>query len=292
MTTFRYSSTGNWYKGNTHIHSTASDGGLNFIQLADLYASAGYDFLFRTDHWVCSDCAADPHPYPLLWLDGIELDGDDYSGANYHVVILGTVKGIDRSLGVIESIRVARRYNGLVILAHPQWTGNSFNDALRWSFDGVEVYNHICQWLNGKGYAGPYWNAMLERHPNTLGFASDDAHIHPADPGWNGAWVMVNAPTCDRPAILNALRTGQFYSSNGPVFHAIQYDGQRISFESSAVQFARLVGPRWWGKPMGSFDGTRLTGAAFPLPAQLPEYLYLEIEDEQGRKAWTNPLFV
>lgn len=54
MKTFRYNLSGQWYKGNTHIHSTASDGGLDFDQLADLYASAGYHFLFRTDHWLCS----------------------------------------------------------------------------------------------------------------------------------------------------------------------------------------------------------------------------------------------
>ena len=77
ISTFRYTTTGTWYKGNTHLHSTASDGGWTFAELAQAYAGAGYDFLFRTDHWVCSDVAADSDDYPLLWLDGIELDGRD-----------------------------------------------------------------------------------------------------------------------------------------------------------------------------------------------------------------------
>jgi hypothetical protein len=34
-----------------------------------------------------------------------------------------------------------------------------------------------------------------------------------------------------------------------------------------------------------------LTGAVFEIPRNWP-YAYLEIEDEQGRRAWTNPLFI
>ena len=43
----RYNTTGIWLKGNAHIHSTASDGGKTFSELAELYSAAGYDFLFR-----------------------------------------------------------------------------------------------------------------------------------------------------------------------------------------------------------------------------------------------------
>ncbi|MBL7077809.1 MAG: hypothetical protein ISS31_10085, partial [Kiritimatiellae bacterium] len=65
----RYDTSGRWFKGNTHIHSTASDGGKTFAELAGMYAGAGYDFLFRTDHWVASDTSKDAESYPLLWID-------------------------------------------------------------------------------------------------------------------------------------------------------------------------------------------------------------------------------
>jgi hypothetical protein len=57
--TFRYDTTKRWLKGNTHIHSNASDAGRSFGEIATIYAGGGYDFLFRTDHWVGSDVAAD-----------------------------------------------------------------------------------------------------------------------------------------------------------------------------------------------------------------------------------------
>jgi hypothetical protein len=291
MPTFRYEMHGNWYKGNTHIHSTVSDGGKDFSELAQMYSAAGYHFLFRTDHWIASDGQGEALANPLLWLDGVELDGSDGSGAFYHVVALGSFQGLQREMGLEGAMETARAQNGLLILAHPQWTGNSFEQALRWPFDGVEVYNHVCHWLNGKGEGGAYWNAMLGRRPGTLAFAVDDAHIRPEHPGWNGGWVMVNAPACTPEAILAGLRLGNFYASCGPQIEAIQYDGERITVQCSPVQFARLVGPGSHGQRTGSFDGQVLTEAAFSVPENWA-YAYLEVEDTQGRRAWTNPLFL
>jgi hypothetical protein len=282
---------GTWFKGNTHIHSTVSDGGMNFMDLAYMYHQAGYHFLFRTDHWVASDVQSDPEEYPLLWLDGIELDGVDLSGSLFHVVGLGSFHDLTRSMGLVPALDAMRAQHGLMILAHPQWTGNSFDDALRWQFDGVEVYNHVCHWLNGKGDGSAYWNAMLRQNPNTLAFAADDAHTKPGETDWNGAWVMVNASVCEPEPILAALRAGNFYTSRGPEFYSIQYDGERVSLQCSPVQFARLVGPQYNGERCGSFGGGLISEAAFSIPPHW-SYAYLELEDSQGRLAWSNPLFV
>ncbi len=145
----RYDGNQQWFKGNTHIHSTASDGGWTFDQLEEAYASAGYDFLFRTDHWVASQAqrACAPTKGSLLWLDGVELDGFDEMGSYYHVVCLGTFEGIERAMGFPKALAAVREQGGILILAHPFWTGNTFDEANRWAFDGVELYNHVCQWL-------------------------------------------------------------------------------------------------------------------------------------------------
>ena len=285
----RYTMDGDWYKGNTHIHSVASDGGWTFPQLATAYAAAGYDFLFRTDHWVASDAAQDRDGAPLLWLDGIELDGNDDRGSYYHVVCLGTFAGITREMGIGAALQAVRRQGGVTILAHPFWTGNSFEEALRWDFDAVEVYNHVCQWLNGKGYAGPYWQAMLGARPGTLAIAADDAHTKPQHPGWNGGWVMVQAPELTAGAIMASFRAGRYYSTTGPTFSHIRQEDGHVTIEVSPVQFIRLVGPGPRGQRLGSFDDTYLTEATFEIPDDWP-YAYIEIEDHQGRQAWTNPL--
>lgn len=209
----RYDTSGRWFKGNTHIHSTASDGGKTFAELAGMYAGAGYDFLFRTDHWVASDTSKDAESYPLLWIDGIELDGHDDSGAYFHVVCLGRVADIDRSAGFEAGLKSVREQGALTVLAHPHWSGNALEDCLRWKLDGVEIYNHVCHWLNGKSGGRVHWDAALMQNPQALAFAVDDAHLRPEHPGWNGGWVTVNAAECTSDAILQSIRQGNYYSS-------------------------------------------------------------------------------
>ncbi len=290
MKTFRYDTSARWFKGNTHIHSVASDGGCTFSEIADLYAAAGFDFLFRTDHWVASDTPSDTGSYPLRWLDGIELDGCDATGAFFHVVCLGKVEGIDRDAGFETALRAAREQGALTVLAHPHWSGNSRSDCLRWQFDGVEVYNHVCRWLNGKSDGLIHWDAALMRDPLTLAFAADDAHMRPDDRGWNGGWIWINAPDCTAGAVMKAIRDGNFYSSCGPELRSIRFEEGELVVETSPVRFARLVGPGPNGRPAGSFDGDLIETIRFRVPEDW-QYVYLEVEDAQGRRAWTNSLF-
>jgi hypothetical protein len=291
LKTFRYDVSGRWLKGNTHIHSTASDGGKTFSEIAKLYSAAGYDFLFRTDHWAVSDCAADVEDYPLLWLDGIEIDGQDSTGASFHTVCLGKISGIRKEEGYESALASARRQGAILIAAHPFWMGNSFEDCLRWDFDGVEIYNHVCRWLNGKSCGLAHWNEMLKKNPEVLAFAADDAHLSENHPGYNGGWIMVNAKGCSPNGIMESIRAGNFYSSCGPVIENISFEGGVLHLKTSPVQFARLAGPGSCGARLGSFSGERMTEISFEIPGDW-EYAYAELEDERGLRAWTNGLFV
>jgi len=291
MNSFRYDTSRRWYKGNVHVHSRASDGGKNFAELSRLYASAGYDFLFRTDHWVASDVSQDRETHPLLWLDGVEIDGQDDSGAYFHVVCLGRVKDIKPDEGLAAGLASARRQGALTILAHPHWCDNSLDDYKRIGSAGVEIYNHVCHWMNGKGDGLVYWSAALKSDPNALAFAVDDAHLTPAHPSWNGGWIMVNAQECSAGQILAAIRRGNFYSSCGPELHSITFDGHELHLVTSPVRYARLVGPGPLGAQVWACDGRLLRDARIAVHEDWP-YLYAELEDANGRRAWTNPLFI
>jgi hypothetical protein len=124
-----------------------------------------------------------------------------------------------------------------------------------------------------------------------LGLAVDDAHIRREHPGWNGGWVMVNAPECRPEALMTALRSGNFYSTCGPEFLSIEYGDGKLTVHTSPVQYVRLVGPADKGMRTGSFDGETRQEATFEFPANWA-YAYLEIEDVRGRRARTNSLLV
>ncbi len=289
--TFRYNTNTQWFKGNAHIHSTHSDGSKSPPELARLYAGVGYDFIYHTDHWYASDVGEDQGDCPLLLLDGIELDGKDHGGSSFHVLCLGKVEGLTREMGFLSALEQARTQGAILILAHPQWMGNSLEDALRYGFHGVEVYNHVCHFLNGKSCGATYWDACLERFPNTLGLAVDDAHLKFNEMGLDGGWIMVGAEDCTREKIQSAILQGHFYSSCGPEFNDISWDGNHVSITTSPVRFARVIGPGPHSDRRGAFSGVELTEASFEVNPAWP-YARLEIEDAAGNRAWTNPLFV
>jgi hypothetical protein len=287
---FRYHTNGSWFKGNVHIHTTRSDGGLDPLQTASRYAGAGYDFLFLTDHWCVSSPVQDGSP-PICLFNGLELDGIDRHGSNYHVVCLGKVEGIDQARGFEEGLGVCIEQNAVLILAHPAWTGNSVEEASRYPFHGVELYNHVCHWLNGKGSGLFHWDSLLEENPGVLGIACDDAHNKPAHPGWNGGWIVVNASASTEEAITEAIRCGTFYSTQGPEIRRLALTEDDLQVETSPVQFARLVGAGSQGTRFGSFDGSLMTEFTFSLPSDF-DYVRLEVEDDGGKRAWTNTLFI
>lgn len=221
----------------------------------------------------------------------MELDGFDRTGAFLHVVCLGKTNGITKEDGLDSAIQKAREQKCITVLAHPRWSGNTFDDAIRWNFDGVEIYNHVCHWLNGKSDGLAYWDAMLKNNSDTLGFSVDDAHLRPEHPGWHGGWIVVNAPELSKDPILSAIKFGNFYASCGPAFKSIAYDSRYLHIECSSVQFIRLVGPGFYGWRTGSFDGQLLTQASVEVSLDW-DHVFVEIEDKEGKRAWSNTLFV
>jgi hypothetical protein len=287
---FRYEGLTRWWKGNLHVHSTRSDGGKTPAELAALYAGAGYDFIVLTDHWVAGAPADLPRPSPLVVLDGVELDGSDSTGTSFHVVCIGCRDGIDRAMGLEAAMAEARRQGAVIVLAHPLWTGNSTEDAIRHGFDGVEVFNNVTEWLNGKGSGAFHWDRMLDRNPGVSGSAVDDGHLSADHPLWNGGWVHVDAPAPTPAALLEAIKAGRFVSSRGPAIRALAARGREVTVSCSPVRFIRLVGPAYRGQRLAALNGPPLNEGAFTVPDDWA-HARIEIEDGHGRRAWTNALF-
>ena len=276
---------GPWFKGNLHLHTSRSDGELRPETVAQKYAAAGYDFIAITDHWQTFRSNGDRQP--LLILNGVELDGRDAAGRYFHVLVVGPEHPIPQDTPLVDAIAAARQQKALVIWAHPHWTGNTVAEARGHGFDGLEIYNHGCQCEIGKGYATAQWDEMLETRSEVIGIATDDAHFTADSMFWKGGWVMVDAPRCERTAILEALRQGRLYASQGPSIHSLEVERDQVQIRTSPIRFARLVGPRCKGEWI--HHAREFTEAAFRLPAGW-DFVRLEIENAEGRRAWTNAL--
>lgn len=286
---FRYDCSGRWFKGSVHVHTTNSSGRLTLAEATAFYAEAGYDFICITDKMVPFVGGSDDQ-YPLLVLDGIEVEGDDDRGSYYHVVCIEGMDGVTGDTGLTEVIERVRAQGGILVWAHPHTTNNTIAEGIRHRFHGVEVFNSINQVAFGKGMGAFHWDAALVHQPDMLGFATDDAHFIKEVPAEKGGWIMVNAPELSRKAIMASICQGNFYSSSGPLFESISIEqGNRIVAETSPVIYARLVGPMGSNKYRGAPKKEPMTETHFRLPDDWP-YARLEIEDALGRKAWSNPL--
>ena len=287
-----FATPGHWYRGNLHTHTTDSDGSLSPPEAATWYREHGYDFVALTDHDLLTEVAALSSP-GFLTLAGVEVHpGRNELGESYHLVGLAVSRA--HSFGceqaVQEAIDELRADGAVVWLAHPYWAGLTLREMvdLR-GMIGLEVFNATCARF-GKGLSTVHWDDLLARGRLPWGLAVDDTHWGGADSG--RGWVMVKAPELRPQAILHALSTGSFYSSQGPEIHDLQVTPGEVYARCSPVSAITCVSLAGTGDQLvAPHAGQLLTEATFPLRQQRV-YVRLECSDAQGRTAWSQPVLL
>lgn len=286
-----FTSPGRWYRANLHAHTTNSDGDLSPEECAAFYGRAGYDVLAITDHWCVSEVAPGP-AFPLL-IPGVELDGGrPAQRTSYHIVGLNVrARGkIARPEGATaqQLVDMIRESGGDAFVAHPYWSGLMASDIL--DLEGcfaVEVYNTGCDLEILRGYSSVHWDDLLTLGGNPGALAVDDGHHHRVDHGL--AWTMIRAEELSVEAVLEALRRGHYYASTGPEIHDLQIADNRLRVTTSPVASIALVSIPARGGRQFAPKGESLTEAEFPLPQA--RYCRVEITDQRGKMAWSNPVF-
>ena len=120
-----------------------------------------------------------------------------------------------------------------------------------------------------------------------FGVATDDGHemYHHCK-----GWVMVNAENNVKD-ILASLEKGAFYSSCGPVIKDFYVDDENVvHIETSECEKIIFQCDKHPGRMIVA-DGEPLTSAQRDLKDEY-EYIRATVIDKEGRKAWTNPIFI
>lgn len=284
---------GTWYKGITHIHSTGSDGKWTVQQLADWYRSHNYDFWILTDHLVCTDTRSLCTP-SFLTIPGIEIHGPDpILGRTPHIVGLGTgiVGRVEQGTGGQEMIDQIRQRGMLAVVAHPYWSAlRDEHLAALTGYVAIEIYNQTCWEHVGKGDSLTYWDNLLCAGRHVWGVAVDDAHCSLNPPDVGGGWIVAKTSALTEQAILEAIRAGHFYASQGPTIDDWHIDGHTVRVRCSPVERIQLNAPNGGGLVARAPQGSTICEAVFNLES-LPSYLRVTCVDHQRLRAWTNPVF-
>ncbi|MEO8290636.1 MAG: CehA/McbA family metallohydrolase [Gaiellaceae bacterium] len=300
-----FSSPGAWFRCALHAHTTNSDGDLAPADLVRHYEETGFDVLAITDHWVRT---LEPSTARLLVLPGTEIDFLRGDGRTYaHVLALGVAADPEPPAsdfpGLEETVAWVRGAGGIPFVAHTYWSGlrtDEFEGC--GALAGLEVYNAGCELEVGRGYAGIHWDEALEHGRSLLGIATDDSH-HPGQDSGH-AWVWARCEERSAEAVLAALDAGAFYSSTGPEIRGLETEDGAVEIQCSPARSVTLLTGRTKGARVNAGEGAYIhsgqvvetdddgliTRARLLRPTRTP-YGRIEVEDVQGRRAWTNPLW-
>jgi hypothetical protein len=314
---------GEWLKAQFHAHSLDSDGELPPDAVARQYFHHGFDVLTISDHWTMTKVDG---PDGLLMIPGAELmvdpiggpmcpeflaigiddvpeepNGDRGNWYPYENCHIRTFATFDDGAAFVES------FGGASILCHPSWNGLPQAAVFAaGAMHGIELWNASAHRENDRADSSYVWDLALDAGLSFAPFGTDDSHYPAFDVG--DAWTMVRAPERTRAAVVDALRAGHVYASNGPAILDVERDGDTVEIACSPARDVWLhggwedglgvsVGPRGRreeGAILERNDRGLITRARFTPSADEQSskrdhrWWRLVVADEDGRRAWSN----
>jgi hypothetical protein len=298
-----------WFKGNTHAHTTESDGDSSPEYVATWYKDHGYDFLVLTDHNVFTDPEALGHlvDSTFLLIPGEEVTSR-FEDASIHVNglnIPGLIEArqAESLVATIQSnVDAIREVEGVPHINHPNFRWSFGVDELRQIENDklLEIWNGHPTVHNEGGGGSPgleeIWDILLTEGKVLYGIAVDDAHHFQGEfapdrvnPG--RGWVSVNSPSLDALELMASLESGRFYASTGVSLSDIVVTSDRITIDISEAGDFRFS-TVFSGASGLVLAETDENPATFDLGGRDVGYIRAKVTDSGGRVAWTQPVFV
>lgn len=296
---------GKWLKGNLHNHLDRPGNEKWLADAVEHYHQLGYDFIAGMEH----DRIVDVSPRPdLVVVPGAEVSGPGHTlvfGLDELPVVDARGEACQRMAALIRSVK---QKGGMTFLAHPFKSGYSWSDLKLLcgaGLDGIEVVNsNVRGKIADSGRADQIWHNLLREGESLIAIGGDDAHGHHEDIGslgWGGfshmAWTGLLAGEFSSAGILEALRAGRTYASEGPRIRGISCsdDGKmKVSCTPCVSCHFRSVGGSWGGASVfPDEDAAASDRFVFDFATsgyRIQDRLVVVLQDEYGRRAWTSPI--
>lgn len=225
----------------------------------------------------------------------------------------------------------ANAAGAFVGLAHPQWYGASIADLQSIEVaHAIEAYNEVCAGISDRADSWYHVDQLLASGRRVTAFGADDAHFRdftslqkavedglelgrdsdgsvlkatgPAPDGSGSgdtfpagfaAWVWVHADRLDPDLLVESLKAGDYYTSQGPRIHDISLNEDRTEL---SVVCSPAVSVFVTGNPanftFGANHAKHITRSSFPVAGHHGSYCRVTVLDAAGRRAWTNPIWL
>ncbi len=285
--------TGKLLKGNLHMHTKMSDGQLSPDEALDIYRAKGYDFVALTDHREVKTPTYERNG--ILAIKALEFD---YSmpGQVMHILGIGVnpdiIERAPLDIGPQRAIDEVNAQGGVAVLAHPAWSLNT--PAIICALSGlcaVEIYNTVSglPWNADRADSSHIIDECLTSGMKMRLVATDDAHFYNGDECQSYIWLKCENNT--EADIIAALKKGDFYATRGPRIERIELDGDVLKVDCSPAKYVYFPSELPWSRKR-VVKGDGITHAEYKLEALNHRYVRVVVEDENGKRAWSNPIFL
>jgi len=288
-----------WLKGNTHTHTSESDGDSTPAEVVRWYREHGYDFLIITDH----DKVTRVDGGGMVLIPGEEVT-DRLPKRPLHVNALGVLFSVKPQRGATPAEVLQRDVDavweagGVAAINHPNF-GWAFGVDELMKLERVSLLEiasgHPYVNMQGPPSVEEMWDQLLTAGKRVYAIAVDDSHHlqHSLDtdiapPG--KAWIVVRVNERTPDAILGAIELGDFYASTGVEITDYGFSAQSVTLcvrEKNLAHYrVQFIGAN--GRVLQETAGS---GATYAFRGDEP-YVRAKVIDSNGRMAWLQPIFV
>lgn len=273
------------YRVNLHTHTTRSDGRRSPEEAAALYGAAGYDAIAITDHWKYGESFVGEGG--ILVLSGAEYNMKHITPREglFHIVGVGMTHDpcLPGTITAQEAIDAVKAAGGLAVIGHPAWSLNTPAHIMALhGGDAVEIYNSVSGIeMSRRPDSGLIIDMVAAQGVFYPLVADDDTHYYTDDAC--ASYIEVAAEACTREALIEAIRAGNFYASQGPEVH-LWREGDEMVVRCSPCREVIFLSDALWADRV--FTGEGLTEVRYKINKD-ESYVRAEVVDDQGKRAWT-----
>jgi Carboxypeptidase regulatory-like domain len=303
-----------WYSADLHHHADQAEAVTPPADLARSQLAAGLDLLFVSDHdstvnHAALQAIADARG--MAFIPSIELSAS-WGHFNAYPLRPGQKLNIDTGTATAgEIIKEGRRQGAIVVqVNHPFIPYGYFTSVSAGaapggfdpSFDLIEINAEAPD--DDAKVLQTLWNDWNAGHHYYLTAGTDTHDVWRAESGAVRAFAHIDGAVT-ATAFAHALKDGHGYVTSGPlIFPSVMFGGElkvrpgdsfTLGFELQSVAGlakAALIGGGTVVKTETFAHTPREIKLAFPLTTERATWYALIVEDGQGHKAYTDPIWV
>jgi hypothetical protein len=303
-----------WYSADMHHHADQAEGVTPPADLARSQLAAGLDVLFVSDHDSTvnhSALQAIADRRGMAFIPSVELSAS-WGHFNAYPLLLGQKLAIDTGTATIDEILNEGRRQGATVIQvnHPfipygYFTSVSagvapggFNPA----FDLMEI--NATAPADDEKVLHTLWNDWNAGHHYYLSAGTDTHDVWRFESGAVRTFAHIDGAVTPK-AFAQALKDGHGYVTFGPLIYPSVIFGDELkvkpgelftlSFDLQSVAGVKqveLIGAGAALKTESFPAASQQVHVDFPLSTRSHTWYSLIVEDSQGRKAYTDPIWV